>query len=188
LGNQHCPIHPTDRSCAAHADHRIPGTIVMAPAAAETSAGSPRCPGTSWCRRSRPPTGHASTHPWWPSRRPGPAADRTGTQRGHRSGPRQPLQIGDHLRPHLPVPQLGEQPGGSSRETTTREGRSRTRGDMAHGQPRGDAGEPPVGDQRALLPRAPALEEGRRVEHLLHAGPATWKRMRKRKNVAWLTS
>ena len=43
---------------------------------------------------------------------------------------------------------------------------------VADGQARGAAGEAAVGDQRAGLAEAAALEEGGRVEHLLHAGAA----------------
>jgi hypothetical protein len=43
---------------------------------------------------------------------------------------------------------------------------------VADGQAGGAAGEAAVGDQRAGLAQAPALEERGRVEHLLHAGAA----------------
>ena len=45
-------------------------------------------------------------------------------------------------------------------------------GDVPDGQPAGAAGEPAVGDQRAGPAQAAALEERRRVEHLLHARAA----------------
>src|SRR5690606_34170550 len=45
-------------------------------------------------------------------------------------------------------------------------------GGVPDGQPGRAAGEPPVGDQRARLAEPAALEEGRRVQHLLHAGAA----------------
>jgi hypothetical protein len=48
----------------------------------------------------------------------------------------------------------------------------RFRGDVADRQSRGAAGEPAVGDQRALLAESGALQERRRVQHLLHAGAA----------------
>ena len=48
----------------------------------------------------------------------------------------------------------------------------RLRGDVADGQAGGAAGEAAVGDQRARLAQAAALEERRRVEHLLHARAA----------------
>lgn len=39
-------------------------------------------------------------------------APRLGQRGGRGCGHRQPVQPGNHLRPHLPVPQLGEQPSG----------------------------------------------------------------------------
>src|SRR5699024_1559186 len=47
-------------------------------------------------------------------------------------------------------------------------------GDVADGQTRGTTGEAAVGDQGTCLAQPGALEEGGRVQHLLHARASSW--------------
>src|SRR5690625_1848999 len=51
---------------------------------------------------------------------------------------------------------------------------SSLRGDVANGQTRGTTGEAAIGNQGACLAQTGALEEGGRVQHLLHARASSW--------------